>query len=247
MKKFFIDFLVAEVLRGEITKGCDVADYILKQGALLNLEMGYLTDIAVVVQQCERPEDIIAHLVSLRCVCESESKRVAEFSKVSYEQFKKDLLKSYASYWSDEKIREAYNKIELPTRATVGSAGYDIITPIDICLNPGQTVTMPTGIRCAIRENWVLEVFPKSGLGYKYRALLDNTVGIIDSDYYFSDNEGHIMAKITNNSEPSVIENKMLEVPAGKAFCQGIFHEYGITANDNADGVRNGGFGSTNK
>ena len=58
---------------------------------------------------------------------------------------------------------------------------------------------------------------------------MNNTVGIIDSDYYYSDNEGHIFVKITNDSN----ENKAVYISAGTAFVQGIFVEYGITIDDN--------------
>ena len=94
-----------------------------------------------------------------------------------------------------------------------------------------------------IDEGWVLSLYPRSGLGFKYRLQLDNTVGIIDGDYYYSDNEGHIFAKITNDSR----NEKTVEIPAGTGFMQGIFTEFGITVDDEADGVRNGGFGSTTK
>ena len=79
------------------------------------------------------------------------------------------------------------------------------------------------------------------GLGFKYRLQLNNTVGIIDSDYYYSDNEGHIFSKLTNDSR----EGKTVEISAGDGFMQGIFVEYGITLDDCVDNVRNGGFGST--
>ena len=91
--------------------------------------------------------------------------------------------------------------------------------------------------------NYVLKLYPRSGLGFKYRLQLNNTVGIIDSDYYYSDNEGHIFAKITNDSN----ENKTLEIKANTGFMQGIFVEYGITFDDDTKSVRNGGFGSTTK
>ena len=87
----------------------------------------------------------------------------------------------------------------------------------------------------------MLKLYPRSGLGFKFRLQLNNTVGIIDSDYYNSDNEGHIFIKVTNDSN----EGKTVEIPAGSGFAQGIFVEYGITLDDEADGVRNGGFGST--
>ena len=92
-------------------------------------------------------------------------------------------------------------------------------------------------------ENWVLKLYPRSGLGFKFRLQLNNTVGIIDSDYFNSDNEGHIFAKVTNDSN----EEKVLSLEKGAGFMQGIFLEYGITVDDDVDGVRNGGFGSTSK
>ena len=73
------------------------------------------------------------------------------------------------------------SSVPLPTRATSGSAGYDFFTPVPIELAPGETVTVPTGIRARIAEGWVLFVLPKSGLGFRYRLRLDNTVGVIDS------------------------------------------------------------------
>jgi dUTP pyrophosphatase len=91
--------------------------------------------------------------------------------------------------------------------------------------------------------NWVLMCFPRSGLGFKFRLQLNNTVGIIDSDYYYSDNEGHIFLKITNDTN----EFKTVEVKAGDGFAQGIFVPFGITEDDDANGIRNGGFGSTTK
>ena len=94
-----------------------------------------------------------------------------------------------------------------------------------------------------MEEDYVLKLYPRSGLGFKYRLQLNNTVGIIDSDYYYSDNEGHIFAKITNDSN----ENKTVNIAEGTGFMQGIFIEYGITVDDDATEIRNGGFGSTTK
>ena len=86
-----------------------------------------------------------------------------------------------------------------------------------------------------------MKCYPRSGLGFKFRLQLNNTVGIIDSDYYNSDNEGHIFAKLTNDSN----EGKTVQIKAGEGFMQGIFVEYGITVDDSVTDVRNGGFGST--
>lgn len=167
-------------------------------------------------------------------------KKIAKFHKVSFEQF----AEGFADYSKDlGVVRKIYDSIKLPKRATKGSAGYDFFAPVGIVLAPGETMKVPTGIRCEMEYDWVLKLYPRSGLGFKYRLQLNNTVGIIDADYFYSDNEGHIFAKITNDSN----EGKTVEIPAGTGFIQGIFLEYGITVDDDATEIRNGGFGSTTK
>lgn len=168
------------------------------------------------------------------------AKRIAKFHKVSYEQFKEGFLDSFGA-GNDDIIRKIYDSIKLPKRATKGSAGYDFFAPVDIVLNPGETVKIPTGIRVEMNPDWVLKLYPRSGLGFKYRLQLNNTVGIIDSDYFYSDNEGHIFSKITNDTN----EGKTVTISAGTGVMQGIFLEYGITEDDDVTTVRNGGFGST--
>lgn len=167
--------------------------------------------------------------------------RVAEFEKVSFKQFKSDWEKTFADHV--EEIKEIYESIKLPTRASAGSAGYDFFTPISVTLNAGEQITIPTGVHVKIENGWFLGIMPRSGLGFKYRLQLDNTVGVIDSDYYYSDNEGHIFVKITNDSKTP----KKLDLKAGNAFCQGILLPFGITVSDNVTSIRNGGLGSTTK
>ena len=169
-------------------------------------------------------------------------KRIAKFEKVSIEQFREGWPDAFGEV-DETELREIYEAVRLPKRATAGSAGYDFFAPARISLAPGETVKIPTGIRVWMEPEWVLKCYPRSGLGFKFRLQLNNTVGIIDSDYYYSDNEGHIFAKITNDSN----EGKTLEVRAGDGFMQGIFVEYGITLDDDVTEVRNGGFGSTTK
>ena len=152
-------------------------------------------------------------------------KRIARFEKVSFEQYKKDYFDTFNTL---ENVEEIYNDIKLPKRATKGSAGYDYFAPFDIVLKPNETIKVPTGIRVYMEEGWVLKNYPRSGLGFKFRLQLNNTVGIIDSDYYYSSNEGHIMSKITNDTN----ENKTITIKKGDGFSQGIFLEYGITYDD---------------
>ena len=159
---------------------------------------------------------------------------------MSEKNFIDALIKDFGQY-TGETAKAVYDGIKLPKRATKGSAGYDFYAPFDFTLAPGETIKIPTGIRAEMEEDWVLKLYPRSGLGFKYRLQMNNTVGIIDSDYFYSDNEGHIFVKITNDSN----EGKTMEIAAGTGFVQGIFLEYGITVDDDAEGVRNGGFGST--
>ena len=184
--------------------------------------------------------------------------RIAKFYKVSKEQFGRDC----------------YENIVLPTRATAGSAGYDFTVAEDVVIPSylklvkemfrnrkdgvysleemakltksikAKPTLVPTGIKCYLDKNQYLELSVRSSCPLKYWLILANGVGIIDSDYVDNpDNEGHIMAKITNDSN----EGKTVEISAGMGFIQGIFLEYGITTDDDAQGVRNGGFGSTTK
>ncbi len=167
-------------------------------------------------------------------------KRVARFSKVSRSQFIKDAEDIFPNL-SREEIIAAYENINIPLRATKGSAGYDFFLPFRILLDPKQSVRVPTGIRVEIEEGWVLTLYPRSGLGFRYRLQLDNTVGVIDSDYYYADNEGHIIVKMTSDTNLA----KPLALDSGQGFVQGIFLEYGITYEDDSVAQRHGGFGST--
>jgi dUTP pyrophosphatase len=169
-------------------------------------------------------------------------KRIAKFYKVSEERFKADWKDTFGQV-SDEEAARIYEGIRLPKRATAGSAGYDFFAPVDVTLKPQETIKIPTGIRVEMDPEWVLKCYPRSGLGFKFRLQMNNTVGIIDSDYFYSDNEGHIFAKITNDTN----EGKTVEIPADTGFMQGIFVEYGITVDDDVTDTRNGGFGSTTK
>lgn len=170
------------------------------------------------------------------------ARRIAKFHKVSYEQFKGAWVDIFGQTEETE-MQRIYEGVKLPRRATAGSAGYDFYAPVEFVIAPGHTVKIPTGIRVEMENEWVLKCYPRSGLGFKFRLQLNNTVGIIDSDYFYSDNEGHIFAKVTNDTN----ENKTVTIPEGTGFMQGIFVEYGITVDDDVADVRNGGFGSTTK
>ena len=173
-----------------------------------------------------------------------------------------------------EKVSK-YPDAVIPTRSTVNSAGYDFTVADDIIIpsysnqmsemvrwgRTGHTYTLtemasftkelkikppliPTGIKCCLDADTYLELSVRSSTPLKHWIILANGVGIIDADYYNNpDNEGHIFIKITNDSN----EGKTVSLKKGEGFAQGIFVEYGITVDDEADRIRNGGFGSTTK
>lgn len=179
--------------------------------------------------------------------------RIAKFEKISFEQFRKDWIKTFADEemyedgtlkaYVEDNIRKVYDEIKLPQRATIGSAGYDMYLPYNAKISIGTSLKFPTGIRCKIDEGWVLKIYPRSGHGFKYGIHLANTTGIIDSDYYYSNNEGHIFVKIVNDC----ILSQNVEIKQNEAFCQGIFVPFGITVDDYTTGIRNGGMGSTSQ
>lgn len=160
--------------------------------------------------------------------------RIAQFFPVSRAQLESDWNAAFPG-------NAVPGEIRLPRRATSGSAGYDFFAPAGFELKPGETILLPTGVRARMDEGWVLMLYPRSGLGFKYRLQLNNTVGVIDSDYFGAKNEGHIMLKLTNDSN----EGRTLVVRAGDAVAQGVFMPFGVTIDDGAAEQREGGFGST--
>ncbi len=169
---------------------------------------------------------------------------VAKFEKVSFEVFR-EACKAVVPHLTGDDIITAYSEIRLPRRATKGSAGYDFFSPVTLPegLKKGDSFTFPTGIRCKMNEGWVLLICPRSGMGFKTGIHLANTVGVIDQDYYYSDNEGHIMVKLVNDSSLA----RTAAIHSGEAICQGILLPFGTAEGDSAQRTRNGGFGSTGK
>lgn len=172
----------------------------------------------------------------------------AKFEKVSYEQFEKDVIENMIDIMghdiiNKDCIQDFYDNIHLPKRATRDSAGYDFFFPFpQRALQSESVMHIPTGVKCKIPEGWWLGIFPKSSLGINYRVQMDDTIAVIDGDYYnCAKNEGHICVKLANNDR----YNRILRIDSGESYCQGIFLPYGIILEDNETAVRTGGLGST--
>ena len=158
---------------------------------------------------------------------------VGQFEKISLDQWHKDCC------GIDD---ETFESIPMPTRSSIGSAGYDIHSPKEFTLKPGEDIKVPTGLKCKMDDGWFLMAVPRSGLGFKFYTRLANTVGIIDASYYNNEsNEGHMWVKLRNEGEEELIVEKFDRI------CQMIFVPFGITVDDHTSGERTGGFGSSGK
>lgn len=136
-----------------------------------------------------------------------------------------------------------YAPITKPTRNDVQSAGYDFYLPMDITLLPAQKTLIWLDIKAYMKEDEVLEIYPRSSLGIKQGIMLSNTVGIIDASYYENpDNDGNIGVSLLNTSGRGV------ELKAGERIAQGIFKKYLVADDDTVlNESRTGGIGSGGK
>ena len=166
-------------------------------------------------------------------------KRIAKFEKIEFEEFEKALKNLEPGL--AENAKEIYANLRLPRRGTRLAAGYDFFAPFSIELKPNQTITIPSGVRCVMEDNFFLAICPRSGLGFKFRLQLNNTIGIIDADFINSESKGHILIKLTNRTN----EDKTIYIDTGSGYAQGIFLEYALTYDDDVFTERTGGFGST--
>ena len=189
---------------------------------------------------------------------------VAEFEKVSYEEFYKEYKKIFinaisqsvidsgekVAIYSEEEIHtiahSVYDNIKLPKRSTKGSAGYDFFFPYQKTTLPnGVQFVVPTGIKCKFNyPGYGLFLFPRSSYGFNHQMKIDNTIPVIDSDYYGnSTNEGHIKVAITNQSN----DGHSFSIDNQDKFCQGIFLPIAYAKEEEVTETRDGGIGSTGK
>lgn len=141
-----------------------------------------------------------------------------------------------------EEVRKDCKKYDLetklPCRATKKSAGYDFYTKVSIDAEPGEVVKVWSDVKACMNDDEVLMMYVRSSMGGKW--MLSNSTGVIDSDYYSNPkNDGNIGLFLKN------ISNEKQHIDAGDRIAQGIFIKYLVTDDDDADGERIGGHGST--
>lgn len=209
--------------------------------------------------------DKIAKITYVKNITDFSNKSKIFFSKVPFTSFKKDFENLYGEQ-DPAFLSVVYDKIELPKRSTKYSAGYDISVPFSFSIKKGRSIVIPTGIRCKMDDKIVMLLFPRSGMGFKNRLGLANTIGVVDADYYNADNYGHIMVKLVYNgdkyteslflnssttSETTSKKNKkfkrILTIDANQAFAQAVFTPYFYDRKESIEDIdiRKGGFGST--
>ena len=165
-----------------------------------------------------------------------------KFEKVSVNQFLNDI-RDCAPGLAEETYITMYNQLKLPKRATSGSAGYDFYAPYTFELAPGESIKIPTGIRVMLDNDKFLAIYPRSGLGFKFKLQIWNEIPVIDADFYNNpNNEGNIFIKLYNDSP----EGKTVLVRQGEAFVQGVIQQFFKIDDDNVQVIREGGIGSTN-
>jgi deoxy UTP pyrophosphatase (DUTPase) len=141
-----------------------------------------------------------------------------------------------------ELVKGETNLDLLPKRSTQHSAGYDFVAAETITIDSGAIKLVPTNVKAYMQEGEVLYLYDRSSNPRKRGIVLSNSVGVIDKDYYGNpDNDGNIHAQFTN------ITNDVVTIEKGTAMMQGVFMPFLLADDDNASGVRVGGFGSTDQ
>lgn len=125
----------------------------------------------------------------------------------------------------------------IPTRATTGSAGYDIYALCDAVIQPGEYKLIHTGVTAEMPEGIELQIRPRSGLALRYGVTVLNAPGTVDSDYY-PDAIGVIL--VNHGVKPYI-------VGVGDRIAQGVFSAYKLATVDNTVDKRTGGFGHTGR
>ena len=130
----------------------------------------------------------------------------------------------------------------LPKRGTKNSAGYDFYAPKDFVIPArGTSELIHFNVKAIMPKDEYLNLKIRSGLSVKHNILLACS-GVIDADFANNlENDGNIGAKFMN------IGDKKYYVKKGERCMQGIFLKYYTTDDDNADGERGGGYGSSGR
>lgn len=144
-----------------------------------------------------------------------------------------------------EVVKDEFRKnhdveIQLPTRATAHSAGYDFYSPVSVTIQPNEMTMIWTDVKVHMYYDNVLLIVPRSSMG-KHPVVIANGTGVIDSDYYGNEStDGNIGFRLLN------LGKAPYEIKVGDRIGQGIFTKFGTVKDDHITTKRTGGYGSTN-
>lgn len=112
------------------------------------------------------------------------------------------------------KIVKLNPNAHIPTYGSASAAGADLYACIEqtVCIQPGQTVLVPTGLSMEIEEGFAGFIYARSGLATKRGLAPANKVGVIDSDY-----RGQVMVSLHNHT------NTLQSVEPGERVAQIVF------------------------
>ncbi len=133
---------------------------------------------------------------------------------------------------------------QAPTKATEGSAGWDLYAAEDVTIYAQQTVAVRLGFKIALPRDMELQIRSRSGLSLK-GIVVANSPGTVDSDF-----RGEVKVILRNNRAVDSFDGTAFRVKKGDRIAQGVFAwvpNVSLTVAESLDATARGagGFGST--
>jgi dUTP pyrophosphatase len=133
-------------------------------------------------------------------------------------------------------------ELPLPRYAKGGDAGADIVSRIDITLDPGERALVPTGIAIALPDGYVALVHPRSGLAIKHGVTMVNAPGTVDAGY-----RGELQVILINHDKSESVSFKRGDRIAQLVIQKVERAEFVEVRELPGSGRGSGGFGSTGR
>ena len=139
------------------------------------------------------------------------------------------------------KIKRIDKTLPLPIYETQGSVGFDLLSRIDINVQPGEIARVPANVVVQVPKGYMLMLASRSSTPSKKGLSKPHGIGVIDQDYCGNDDE--LLVQVYNfTSQPT-------QVSRGEKIAQGVFvkvDQLNFTEVDEMSSPSRGGFGSTN-
>lgn len=103
-------------------------------------------------------------------------------------------------------VRRLDPEVPLPAYAKPGDAGCDLVTTVDVAIEPGERALVPTGIALELPQGYAGFVLPRSGLAARHGLGMVNAPGTIDAGY-----RGEIKLCLVNHDLRETLHLKRLD------------------------------------